>query len=213
MHFPATARQLFAILHEEVLHVEPRSLAARAIASALPQFTFNHARTAILRAGGLSIGAHSRVMGEIRLSGTSELLSIGRHTLISGPLHVDLGARVSIGDHVYVGHDVALHTVDHRVGTSERRCGERYVSPIYIGDGVWIGSGVTILPGVSVGPGAVVGAGAMVDRDVPENTMVAGVPASVIRELEPGVPATVRRSTFPVEGPQSRRSDVVPRGA
>lgn len=54
---------------------------------------------------------------------------------------------------------------------------------IHIGKRVWIGSNATILPGVTIGDGAIVAAGAVVTRDVPDNTIVGGVPASVMRSL------------------------------
>ena len=56
-------------------------------------------------------------------------------------------------------------------------------APIHIGKNVWIGSNATVLPGVSIGDGAIVAAGAVVTKDVPENTIVGGVPAKVIRTI------------------------------
>ena len=68
-------------------------------------------------------------------------------------------------------------------------------APIVIGDKVWIGANATVLPGVTIGKGAIVAAGAVVTRDVPPNTIVAGVPARVVREIRPGehAPASFRR--------------------
>ncbi len=60
-----------------------------------------------------------------------------------------------------------------------------YPAPIVIGKNVWIASSVTVVPGVTIGDGAIVAAGA-VTRDVPPNTIVAGVPARVVREIRPG---------------------------
>ena len=56
-------------------------------------------------------------------------------------------------------------------------------APIRIGKNVWIGSNATILAGVTIGDGAIVAAGAVVARNVPENTIVGGVPAKIIRHL------------------------------
>ena len=180
----------------EVALVYPRYLLAHAVAVALPQLTFNRTRTEVLRAGGLKIGRGSLVMGPIRVTGAGDrgnVLSIGSDCVITGHLHVDAGATVRIGNRVYIGHDVALLTVDHEIGPSEQRCAGHDPLPIVIGDGVWIGSRVMILPGVTVADGAVIAAGAVVTRDVPCDTLVAGVPAQVVRALEPTAPVSTRK--------------------
>lgn len=56
--------------------------------------------------------------------------------------------------------------------------------PVVIGNGVWIGANVTILGGVNIGDGAVVAAGAVVTKDVPAKTLVGGVPAKIIKQLQ-----------------------------
>ncbi len=146
-------------------------------------------RTTALRLSGLRIGPRSRVMGALRITGPCnprDLFSIGTDTLVTGPLHVDLGAEVRIGNRVYIGHDVAILTINHEIGPAEQRCGSHVPEPITIQDGVWIGARASILPGVTVGRGAVVAAGAVVTRDVAANRLVGGVPARVLRELDPG---------------------------
>jgi maltose O-acetyltransferase len=108
-------------------------------------------------------------------------------------LYIDLGADVRIGNGVSVGHHVTLLTMDHEMGPSAGRCGQLVAAPITLGDGVWLASRVTILPGVTVGKGAVVAAGAVVTHDVAPDTLVAGVPARCVRELDEEVPPRSER--------------------
>ena len=56
--------------------------------------------------------------------------------------------------------------------------------PVNIGNDVWIGGNVTILPGVNIGNNVVIAAGAVVTKDVPDNSLIGGVPAKIIRQLE-----------------------------
>ncbi len=177
---------------------DPRSGLVHAISRGLPQLSFNRTRTALLRACGVRVGEGSLVMGPLDVTGPGdlrELLSIGDQTFITGPLHVDLGAPVRIGSRVRLGHHVVLLTIDHEIGPASYRCGRLVSAPIIIEAGVWIGSCVTILAGVSIGHGSVIAAGATVVRDVPPNTLAAGVPAKVVRDLDADAPPlSVRRS-------------------
>jgi maltose O-acetyltransferase len=182
---PLSARLRRAATNE-VSPLRPRALISQAIANRIPQLSFNQLRTAILRAGKLRIGAGSLVMGDINVFGEgdwSSMLSIGTDTYITGPLHINLAAPVRIGNRVNIGCEVTILTVDHRIGDESRRAGWSMREPITIEDGVWIASRVTLLPGVSIGTGAVVAAGAVVRRDVPPHTLVAGVPARILRDL------------------------------
>jgi len=159
------------------------------LAEALPSSAFFRLRTAMLRTAGISIGAQSLVQGKIRLTGNGnvcELLSIGQGSLVTGGLHVDLGAPVRIGNMVRIGHDVSLLTVNHAVGPHYLRAGLRSFGEIVIEDGCWLASRCTILPGVTIGAGSIVAAGSVVTRSVPKHTLVAGVPARVVRELSEG---------------------------
>jgi maltose O-acetyltransferase len=92
--------------------------------------------------------------------------------------------EVRIGNHVMIGPNVQLYTAAHDLRAEPRNRGIEVAKPITIEDNVWIGGGAIVLPGVRIGRNAVVGAGAVVSRDVPANTVVAGNPARVIREIE-----------------------------
>jgi acetyltransferase-like isoleucine patch superfamily enzyme len=86
---------------------------------------------------------------------------------------------MTIGDGTLIRHGSTLTTLNHEVGPGRRA--NMVPAQIVIGRKVWFGARVTVVPGVTIGDGAIVGAGAVVTKDVPANTMVAGVPARVIR--------------------------------
>ena len=74
-----------------------------------------------------------------------------------------------------------IATLNHDMNPTKRA--SMIAQPIHIGKNVWIGSNATILAGVSIGNGAVIGAGSVVTKDVPENTVYAGVPAKKIKDI------------------------------
>ncbi|MCD6461281.1 MAG: acyltransferase [Thermoplasmata archaeon] len=97
---------------------------------------------------------------------------------------INAAGGVEIGNNVLIGPRVIIHSANHRFADREtpiRYQGHEY-RRVVIEDDVWIGGGAIILPGVRIGKGAVVGAGAVVTKDVPPFSVVAGVPARVIKE-------------------------------
>ncbi|MCJ7521277.1 MAG: sugar O-acetyltransferase [Dehalococcoidia bacterium] len=92
--------------------------------------------------------------------------------------------EVRIGNHVMIGPSVQIYTAAHLLQAEGRNQGLEVAKPVVIEDNVWLGGGAILLPGVRIGRNAVVGAGAVVSRDVPANTVVAGNPARVVREIE-----------------------------
>lgn len=92
--------------------------------------------------------------------------------------------EVHIGDRVQIGPSVQIYCAAHPLAIEPRIQGWEVAKPIVIEREAWIGGGAILLPGVRIGRGAVVGAGAVVTRDVPANTVAAGNPARVIREIE-----------------------------
>lgn len=92
--------------------------------------------------------------------------------------------EVRIGNHVMLGPGVQIYTPAHVLQAEARNQGWEQAKAIIIEDNVWLGGSAILLPGVRIGRNAVVGAGAVVTHDVPPNTVAAGNPARVIREIE-----------------------------
>ncbi|HIY93446.1 sugar O-acetyltransferase [Companilactobacillus sp. HBUAS56275] len=109
-------------------------------------------------------------------------LHIGKNVFINaGVTFTDLGG-IYLGDNVLIGPNVTIVSVNHQIDPSQRR--NLDLKPVHIHDNAWLGANVTVTPGVVIGENSVVGAGAVVTKDVPANTIVAGVPAKIIRKIE-----------------------------
>lgn len=129
--------------------------------------------------------------------------SVGTGCNIRPPFHCDYGynihcgprvyfntncvildvCRVSIGGGTLFGPAVHIYTATHPLPAAARKTSESG-KPVIIGSNCWIGGGAIILPGVSIGDNCVIGAGSVVNRDIPPNSLAAGNPAKVKRQLE-----------------------------
>lgn len=94
---------------------------------------------------------------------------------------LDMGG-ITIEDEVLIGPKVNLITENHPIDPNDRRA--LMTKPILIKRRAWIGAGATILSGVTVGENAVVAAGAVVSKDVPDNVIVGGIPAKIIKSID-----------------------------
>lgn len=109
-------------------------------------------------------------------------IHIGERVFINSGCRMQDQAGIYIGDDCLIGHNAVFATLNHDINPEHR--GDLHPKPIHLGNKVWLGANVTILQGVTIGDGAIVAAGAVVTKDVPENTVVAGIPAKVIKKIE-----------------------------
>ncbi|MEQ2528799.1 sugar O-acetyltransferase [Robertmurraya yapensis] len=92
--------------------------------------------------------------------------------------------EIRIGDNCFIAPGVHIYTATHPLNAQERISGVEYGIPVTIGDNVWIGGRAVINPGVKIGNNVVVASGAVVTKDVPDNVVVGGNPARVIKEID-----------------------------
>ena len=111
-------------------------------------------------------------------------VTIGDYTRIG--IHCTVIGPVCIGNHVNLAQGITVTALNHNFTDANSMIDEQGIStkPVIIDDDVWIGANAVILPGVTIGRHVVVAAGAVVTKDVPPYSLVAGVPARVIKQLE-----------------------------
>jgi maltose O-acetyltransferase len=179
--------RLRRVIYEEFHAVNPRLLMAQALLMLLPHYVGNRLRARVLDLVGFRIGRGTMMADVPAISGTGNIeqrLVIGRYCWFNVGCVLELEALITIGDRVAFGHQVMILTSTHSIGSQEQRARPALVRlPVRIDHGAWLGARSIVLPGVTVGAGAVVAAGALVNRDVPPNTLVAGIPARIIKTL------------------------------
>jgi len=109
-------------------------------------------------------------------------ITIGRNVFINAGCKFQDQGGIVIEDGALIGHNVVLATLNHDMDPEKRQ--QLHPAKIHIGKNVWIGANATVTAGVTIGDNAVVAAGAVVVRDVPENTVVGGVPAKEIKKID-----------------------------
>jgi acetyltransferase-like isoleucine patch superfamily enzyme len=157
---------------------------AMAITAVLNRLTFNDAdeiRALFSELTGQKVDESFLLIPPFYTAGGDEI-RVGHNVFVNqNCTFYDLGG-LDIADDVMIGPNVSIITSGHPLEPSKRRA-STIGKPVVIGRNVWIAAGATIIGGVTVGENSVVAAGSVVTRDVPPNTLVAGVPAKVIRAL------------------------------
>lgn len=143
--------------------------------------------------------------GEQRQRLLDELFgSLGDECYVEPPFRCDYGSNIHVGERFYANFDcvvldvcrvaigrncllgpgVHIYTATHPLSAEERTAGPEYGKPVTIGDDVWIGGRAVLNPGVTIGNGSVIASGTVVTEDIPENVVVQGNPAAVVKELD-----------------------------
>ena len=130
-------------------------------------------------AHNVEVGQHTVIAAQAGVSGSTK---IGKNVFINFDcVFLDLGG-ITIEDNVLLAPKVSLLTESHPLDPAQRQ--SLIPKPILIKKNAWIGPSATILPGVTIGENAVVAAGSVVTKDVPDNVVVAGIPATFIKKIK-----------------------------
>lgn len=143
-----------------------------------------HGRALVVNECRIELGERVRIDGgtvRVELVSVTGPLTIGEASFINYGASISAHAGVTIGREVLIGNYAMIMDNDYHDPLDHNRLGAS--KPIVIEDRAWIGARAIVLKGVRIGEGAVVAAGAVVTKDVPPRTMVAGVPAAVVRAL------------------------------
>jgi maltose O-acetyltransferase len=146
-------------------------------------------------AGRLTIGARNKFgfgmahrlgSGEIMLQprAAGAQIILGEGNWFNNNAVICANEFVSIGNNCVIGDQVAVYDCDfHEINPKSRNCGFGPTSPVSIGNNVWLGSRVMVLKGVTIGDNSVVGAMSLVTKSIPANSVAAGIPARVVRQI------------------------------
>jgi len=151
----------------------------------LPPTRFFRSKVLLLRLCGITIDGSARICSSITILGNGRL-SVGVDTFIGHEVFIASSApsTIVIGDYVDIAPRAYIGTGSHVIDPDGLHvAGKGAGGSITIRNGAWIGACAVIMPGVTIGEKSIVAAGAVVNRDVPPYTIVAGVPARIVRSL------------------------------
>lgn len=131
----------------------------------------------------VSIGAFSRVIVSTSLNEIGDKISIGNNVGIGEFAYLGGAGSLEIGDECIIGQYLSCHPENHNYQDTTISIRHQGVTRkgIKIGKNCWIGSKVTILDGVTIGNGSIIAAGSVVNKSFPENSIIGGVPAKLLK--------------------------------
>ncbi len=156
-------------------------------AGGVPPTVRLYGRPKVINRGTLVVGDRVRLSASVAMTELSiapgATLTIGEHTFINYGTSISASESVTIGPRCNIGtYCMIMDNNFHRL-EPERRTETPPSAPVHIGENVWLGGRVIVLPGVKIGDHSVVAAGSVVTRDVPARSIVAGVPARLVRSI------------------------------
>lgn len=128
-----------------------------------------------------SFGKKTKVYGRLFIL-YPENIDIGKYSTLNEGVFLGAGGSIIIGDYVHISPNVIINTGELN-SFQDYKSRDHLFSRVVINNGTWISSGAIINPGVEIGENVIVGAGSVVTKDVPDNVVVAGIPAKIIKKL------------------------------
>ncbi len=133
----------------------------------------------------VKIGAYSNLLSTSHLATYGKGLKMGHHSAVGDFTHFGAPGGIEIGNDVIMGSYVSFHSENHIFTDTSKLIREQGVTSkgIKIGNNVWVGAKVTFLDGCIIGDNCVVAAGAVVNAVFPDNCVIGGVPAKIIKTI------------------------------
>lgn len=131
-------------------------------------------------------GTNYRISNSLKLIGDYSLLELGNHSEINAESFILAKDKVVIGNNSTLAYQVTILTSANPNGPHNKlaKIYPKMTSPVIIGKNSWIGARAIVLPGVTIGDFCVVAAGSVVTKDIPDYSVVAGIPAKLIKVLD-----------------------------
>lgn len=140
-------------------------------------------RQALLKELFAEIGEDCYIEPPLHANWGGHHVHFGRNVYANFNLTLVDDTHIYVGDYTMFGPNVVIATGGHPLLPELREKGYQYNASVRIGKNCWIGAGVIIVPGITVGDNVVIGAGSVVTKDIPSNTLAAGNPCRVLREI------------------------------
>lgn len=180
MNMPKT-KIIMNLLYQLFFEQNYRTHFFTCLANLIPNLPIlSNLRTKFVKLAGAKIGKKCEISKGIDVGyGPASNIEMKNKCFLNTNVRFDCSAKIRLGNNVLVGSQVKFETANHLWKNGERK---GIHGDIIIGDNVWIGTGAIICPDIKVGDNVTIGAGAVVTKNVPNNTLVGGVPARIIKK-------------------------------